>query len=96
MIRLRFLSRSPTIVPHVGRLVWARRNAMGNLRKRLARKLIALRGDKSQSQYARETGLSKSTLSRLEAGEQNTTLDSLETLCRKLRIDILDLFQDED
>lgn len=72
-----------------------RRNAMANFRMRLARKLAQLRGDRSQLQYSREVGLSKSTLSRLELGTQNLTLDSLETLCSKLGCDIVDLFTPE-
>jgi len=72
-----------------------RRIAMTNFRKRLAKKLITLRGEKSQHRYSKEVGVSKSTLSRLEAGEQNITLDSLEILCSKLGCDIVDLFAEE-
>jgi len=68
---------------------------MPNFRKRLAQKLITLRGTKSQLQYCQETGLSRSTLNRLEAAGQNLTLDSLEILCSKLGCDIVDLFAED-
>lgn len=69
---------------------------MENLRLRLARKLVALRGDKSQLQYSKEIGLSNSTLRRLEDGTQNLTLDSLQILCERLGCDVVELFREDD
>lgn len=68
---------------------------MAKFRQRLAKRLIALRGEKTQMEYCREVGLSNSTLHRLEAGTQNITLDKLEVLCSKLGCDIVDLFMTE-
>ena len=68
---------------------------MGNLAKRLARKLKSLRGEISQLQYCRKLGLSKSTLNRLEMGQQNVTLQTLEKLCERLKCDVGDLFDAE-
>ena len=56
-----------------------------NLRKR--------RGDLSQEAFARKLGISRPTLTRLESGAQNTTLKTLQTICRRLRCDVGDLFE---
>jgi DNA-binding Xre family transcriptional regulator len=50
---------------------------MGNLAKRLAKRLREARGHTSQLQFAAKLGV---------------TLDTLETLCHKLRCDVGDLF----
>ena len=65
---------------------------MGNLATRLARRLRELRGDTPQVHFARKLGISKSSLNRMELGDQNVSLRSLETLCTRLRCDIADLF----
>ena len=65
---------------------------MGNLAKRLARRLQELRGDIPLVQYSEKLGISKSSLARLEQGDQNVSLKTLETLCRKLKCDVWDLF----
>jgi DNA-binding Xre family transcriptional regulator len=65
---------------------------MSDLHQRLAKKLIAFRGEKSRRQYAKEIGLSHTTLNRLEDGTQNVTLNTLAMLCEKLQCDIADLF----
>ncbi len=68
---------------------------MGNLSRRLAKKLRELRGDTPQYRYARTLGISKSSLNRLELGDQNVSLRTIETLCRRLKCDIADLFPPE-
>jgi DNA-binding Xre family transcriptional regulator len=64
--------------------------------KRLANQLAAFlrkrRGDLTYQQFARKTGLSDSTLHRLELGEQNITLDTLEQLCDRLKCSISEIF----
>jgi DNA-binding Xre family transcriptional regulator len=64
--------------------------------KRLANELAAFlrkrRGDLTYQQFARKTGLSDSTLHRLELGEQNITLDTLEQLCDRLKCSISEIF----
>ena len=65
---------------------------MGTLAERLAWRLQELRGDVAQVQFAKKLGISKSSLNRLEQGDQNVSLRTLETLCRKLKCDIADLF----
>jgi len=42
--------------------------------------------------FARKAGLSSSTLQRLEQGDQNVTLDTLETVLKKLKVSIAEVF----
>lgn len=65
---------------------------VGQLRKRLAAFLRQQRGTRTEREFARRIGLSKSTLSRLQSAEQNVTIDTLEHLCRVFRCEVKDLF----
>ena len=47
---------------------------MGNLANKLAKKLRELRGDIPQNRFARRLGISKSSLNRMELGDQNVSL----------------------
>jgi DNA-binding Xre family transcriptional regulator len=64
--------------------------------KRLAKQLAAFlrkrRGDLTFQQFSRKTGVSDSTLHRLELGEQNISLKTLEQLCDRLKCSVSDLF----
>jgi DNA-binding Xre family transcriptional regulator len=64
--------------------------------KRLAKQLAAWlrkqRGELTYQQFARKTGLSDSTLHRLELAQQNVTLDTLELICDRLKCSIADIF----
>ena len=64
------------------------------LAQRLAEKLRMLRQEKglSQVQMAKRLGVSRSTLNRLEAADQNTTLRTLDRLCRALKYEPGELF----
>lgn len=62
------------------------------LRFLLARYLRNMRGDLTIRDFARKVGVSPSSLQRLEQGEQNLTLDSLENLLRKLKVRLRDVF----
>ena len=68
---------------------------MSDLTIRLGKKLQELRGEESQLHFSRKIGISKSSLNRIELGEQNVTLETLETLCRRLKCDVGDLFLKE-
>ena len=68
---------------------------MGNLSKRLAKRLLELRGDIPQYLFARRLGISKSSLNRMEMGDQNVALKTLERLCARLKCDVADLFPKE-
>jgi len=43
-------------------------------------------------QFSRKTGISDSTLHRLELAEQNITLNTLEQICDRLKCSISDIF----
>ncbi len=53
------------------------------------------RGELSYAQFAKKTGISHMTLFRIEKGEHHLTLDKLETVMRKLKIRLRDIFPDE-
>ena len=67
--------------------------------QRLAKQLGAFlrkkRGNLTYQQFARKMGISDSTLHRMEMGEQNVTLKTLEQICVRLKCRVLDLFGEE-
>ena len=65
---------------------------MGKLAKRLGENLRKRRGELPQVKYAKKLGISKSSLNRIEIGEQNVSLETLELLCKRLKCDVGDLF----
>jgi len=65
---------------------------MNNLAIRLGKRLRELRGQEPQLQFSRKLGISNSSLNRMEQGEQNVSLKTLEVLCKRLKCDISDLF----
>ncbi len=71
------------------------RRQKGFLRKRLARGLARIRGNRSQNEFSRRVGVSGPTINRIENETQNVSLETLEKLCLALRCDIRDLFPDE-
>jgi transcriptional regulator with XRE-family HTH domain len=44
--------------------------------------------------FGKVTGLSSSTLQRLEIGEQNVTLDTLEKVLKRMGVTVGDVFKD--
>jgi transcriptional regulator with XRE-family HTH domain len=66
-----------------------------NLAERLAERLRKLREETglSQVQMARRLRISRSTLNRLEVASQNTTLRTLDHLCRTLKCEPGELFE---
>ena len=69
---------------------------MGQLRQRLAAELKRRRGDKSYRDFAQQLGISKTSLYRIEMGEQNVGVDMIEQLCWRLHCKVSDLLQDDD
>ena len=47
----------------------------------------------NQRDFAKKAGVSKSTIDRLENAAQNTTITTLETLCKAFKCNIDDLFK---
>jgi DNA-binding Xre family transcriptional regulator len=66
---------------------------MGQVRKRLAKKIRALRGEIPLRNFARRLGIAKSTLHRIEM-EENISLETLEQICKALKCDITELFEE--
>ena len=64
------------------------------LAKQLGAFLQKKRGDLTYAQFAKKTGISDSTLHRLELGEQNLTLKTLEHLTARLKCRVCDIFPD--
>ena len=62
------------------------------LRTQLGAFLKKQRGELTYAQFSRRIGISKSTLQRLEQGEQNITVDTLEQLLGKLSAGMADVF----
>jgi len=65
-----------------------------SLQKQLGRVLRKKRGPKTLPAFARRLGISSSSLHRMELGEQNVTLKTLEQLTKRLRCKVSDLFAD--
>lgn len=64
----------------------------GKLHKQLGEFLRKQRGEATYAQFARRLGISDSTLHRLELGQQNVTLKTLEILADKLKCKVSDIF----
>ncbi len=62
------------------------------LRSQLGRFLRARRGEMTLAQFARKVGIASSSLHRLELGEQNVTLDTLELILKRLHCSLSDVF----
>ena len=65
---------------------------MYQFRKQLGRYLREKRGDTTLKQFAGKLGISDSTLQRLEIGQQNITIDTLELLMKQLKCNFGDIF----
>ena len=63
-----------------------------DLAKKLGKFLKQRRGEMTYEQFAKKLGLSDSTLHRLELGEQNVTLKTLEQIVTRLRCTVSDIF----
>ena len=66
-----------------------------DLARQLAESLRRIREEAglTQTRMAKKLGISQPTLNRLESGSQNTTLKTLNQLCRALRCGVGDLFE---
>lgn len=62
------------------------------LKQQLADFLRAQRGEMTYAQFSRKVGLSPSSIQRLEIGQQNITIDGLQTILDRLKCRITDVF----
>jgi len=65
------------------------------LRSQLGVFLKQKRGELTFAQFSRRIGVSKSTLQRLEQGEQNITVDMLEHLLSKFSAGMSEVFPED-
>lgn len=66
-----------------------------SMQKQLGEFLRKRRGDLSYPAFARKMGISSSSLHRMEMGEQNVTLKTLEFLLKRLKCTVNDVFADK-
>jgi transcriptional regulator with XRE-family HTH domain len=66
-----------------------------NLDRQLAVFLRKKRGNLSYAEFSKKTGLSHTTLHRIERGEHHLTLSKLEIVLNKLKIRLKDVFPEE-
>lgn len=59
----------------------------------LSKNIREMRGDKTQEAFARKLGISQATLARLESGAQNTTIKTLQQICKAMRCSVGELFK---
>lgn len=65
------------------------------MQKQLGEFLRKRRGDLSYPAFARKLGVSSSSLHRMEMGEQNVTIKTLEYLLKRLKCNVKDVFDDQ-
>ena len=65
-----------------------------SMQKQLGKYLRQRRGQMSLPAFARKLGISSSSLHRMEMGEQNVTLTTLELLLKRLKCSPSDVFGD--
>jgi DNA-binding Xre family transcriptional regulator len=66
-----------------------------SLQKQLGQYLRKKRGDMTYPAFSRKLGISSSSLHRMEMGEQNVTLATLEQLLKRLKCTVADMFTDK-
>jgi transcriptional regulator with XRE-family HTH domain len=70
--------------------------APSNLDKKLSAFLKKARGSMSFTEFSRKTGLPPSTLHRLENGDQSITLGRLDSVMKKLKVSMAEIFRESD
>lgn len=66
------------------------------MQKQLGQFLRKRRGEMTLPVYARKLGISSSSLHRMEMGEQNVTLTTLERLLKRLKCNAADVFDNSN
>jgi DNA-binding Xre family transcriptional regulator len=78
--------------PLVGTLAAHTADMAASMQKQLGQFLRKRRGEMTLPAYARMLGISSSSLHRMEMGEQNVTLKTLELLLKRLKCSAADVF----
>jgi DNA-binding Xre family transcriptional regulator len=79
----------------MGRCARHTASVAASMQKQLGDFLRKKRGKMSYPAFARKVGISSSSLQRMEMGEQNVTLKTLEHLLKRLKCDVSDVFDIE-
>lgn len=64
---------------------------MADFKENLAKNIRKLRGSATQIAFAKKIGVDQGTLNRIEQGQQNITLDTLQKICLRLKCRAADL-----
>jgi DNA-binding Xre family transcriptional regulator len=67
-----------------------------SLQKQLGQFLRKKRGELSYPAFARKIGISSASLHRIEMGEQNVTLKTLEHILKRFKCSVSDIFSDKN
>jgi DNA-binding Xre family transcriptional regulator len=65
-----------------------------SLQKQLGQFLRKKRGQMSYPAFARKVGISSASLHRMEMGDQNVTLKTLEHILKRFKCTVSDIFKD--
>jgi transcriptional regulator with XRE-family HTH domain len=76
----------------VGTLAAHTAGMAASMQKQLGQYLRRRRGEMTLPAFARKLGISSSSLHRMEMGEQNVTLKTLEHLLKRLKCGMIDVF----
>lgn len=66
---------------------------MRNFKATLASNIRRLRGDKTQTEFAKKLAITQSSLNRIEQATQNVTLETLQKMCDRLKCKPSDLLE---
>jgi DNA-binding Xre family transcriptional regulator len=80
----------------VGRLARHIIRVAASMQKQLGQFLRKKRGEMSYPAFARRVGISSASLHRMEMGEQNVTLKTLEYILKRFKCRASDIFDDRD
>ena len=69
---------------------------MGDIAKKLSKRIKALRGKKTQREFAKKLNINVGTLNRIEQGRENITLKTLQRMCSALKCSVGYLFGESD
>ena len=70
--------------------------SMGHIAKKLAKRIKELRGDMTQREFAKKLNINVGTLNRIEQGQENITLKTIQRMCSSLNCSVGSLFGESD
>lgn len=69
---------------------------MGDIARKLAKRIKELRGDVTQREFAKKLNINVGTLNRIEQGQENITLKTIQRMCTSLKCSVGSLFGESD